>query len=458
MKKQFLILISTVLFAILFYNQELGLNLSIFALFLLVIQLVMQPKLMRDKRALLLTGCIVVTCISNAWLLSFSTFIAVMISSFVFRYYLIDPQLKLVTQAFNFLLNWPAFVVHVFLVDTWLEFKEDDSKKTFVTIFAYIILPVIILSVFFGLYVSSSEMLSNWYNRYEFNIDGLIILVLLFGFFISFVFWYLKVFDFLKLIDRTLKTNFSKSDIENIKPTFDFIPLQFEVRSGIITLTSLNAMLLFFVIVFNIENAQQSIQQLSDYSNRTHNQIYLIIVSVFLAMLVVLFFFKGALNFIKGNKWLLLFTKIWIVLNTVLLISAFYQNSVYINALGLTYKRLGVYLFLILCGIGLIFSFLKIQDKKTNFYLIDKMSWTLFYSLIFCSIFNWSSIITTYNLQKDTIDLQYLVYELNGNEKDLIPYFKKHDMEIPEDVLTRLNYYENLPFLSKQLYYELSVK
>lgn len=361
--------------------------------------------------------------------------------------------MKLISKAFNFVLSWPAFVVRVFLVDQWIEFKKEDSKKTIVTIFSYVILPVCILSVFFGLYVSSSDMLSNWYNRYEWDIDGLIIFTLIFGFYISFVFWHIKMFDFIKIIDKTLNFNFTKEQQTNQKPSFNFIPIDFEVRSGIITLVSLNCMLLFFVIVFNVENAQQTIQHISEYSSRTHSQIYLIITSVFLAMVVVLFFFKDALNFIKNNTWLLRLTKIWIGLNGFLIASAFYQNSVYINALGLTYKRLGVYLFLIICLIGLIYSFLKIHHKRTNYYLIDKMSWTIFYSLIFCSIFNWGNIMTNYNLQKDTVDWNYLAYDLTGNEKTLIEYYKKHNMEVPEFLLNRIKYYEDLPFLSKQLYY-----
>ncbi|MEG1022273.1 MAG: DUF4153 domain-containing protein, partial [Myroides sp.] len=354
MKKQFLIFISTILFAVLFYDQELGVNLSIFALILLIAQLVMQTKLLRDKRAIILAFCVVATSFSNAWLLSVVTVLSVVVSSFVFRYYVVDPQMKLISNAFNFVLSWPAFVARIFLIDQWFEFKKEDSKKTLVTIFSYIIMPFCILSVFFGLYVSSSDMLSEWYNRYEWNIDGLIIFTIIFGFYISFVFWHIKVFDFIKIIDQNLKFNFTEEQQTNQKSSFNFIPIDFEVRSGIITLVSLNCMLLFFVIVFNVENAQQTIQHISEYSSRTHSQIYLIITSVFLAMVVVLFFFKDALNFIKNNTWLLRLTKIWIGLNGFLIASAFYQNSVYINAMGLTYKRLGVYLFLIICLIGLV--------------------------------------------------------------------------------------------------------
>ncbi len=63
---------------------------------------------------------------------------------------------------------------------------------------------------------------------------------------------------------------------------------------------------------------------------------------------------------------------------------------------------------------------------------------------------------TNYNLQKDTVDWNYLAYDLTGNEKTLIDYYKERNMEVPEFLVNRLKYYDELPFLSKQLYYELN--
>ncbi len=454
MKKQFLIFISTILFAFMFYNLELGINTSIFVLVILLAQFALNTSLIKNTKALLLGFCVVVSCISNAWLISPVTVLSVLITSFVFRYYTVYPEMKLLSNAFNFVLSWPAFIGRIFLVDQWFEFKKEDSKKTIITLFSYIILPLGILSIFFALYVSSSEWLSKWYNRYEWNIDGLIIFTIIVGFYISFVFWHIHGFNFIKVIDKSLQFNFSNQQKNNLKPTLNYIPVSFEMRSGIITLVSLNCMLLFFIIVFNVENAQQSIQHLSEYSSRTHSQVYLIIVSVFLAMAVVLFFFKDTLNFVKNNKWLLQLSKIWIGLNAILIVSAFYQNTVYINALGLTYKRLGVYMFLIICLIGLIYSFLKIVNQKTNFYLIDRITWTLFYTLVFCATFNWGGIITKYNMRQPKFDLNYVTYHLFGNEKLLIQYFKQNNIPIPDEIQQRIKYHKNLPFLSKQLYYQ----
>lgn len=457
MKKQFLIFISTVLFAVLFYNQEVGVNLSIFVLILLGFNFSQKPDLLKDKKALILASCVVLSSLSNAWLFTFTTFISVIISLFVFRYYSVNPKLKLLAQAFINASNWFAAVVQIFQVDDWFQYDKSKPQNTFSKIFSYFILPFLILSVFFGIYVVSSDTLSNWYNRYELDINIVIlILVAVLGFYFSFVFWNAKIYNAFKVLDQSLRLNFTNQDKKQLKPTFEFLEIDFEKRSGIITLICLNSMLFAFIIIFNVEHFQTTSQQFSAYSSRIHNQINSLIGSIVLAMMVILFYFKGALNFIQNNKILLLLSKIWLGLNGFLVISAAIQNSVYINALGLTYKRLGVYLFLILCIVGLFYSYQKIKLQKTNFYLIDKMTWAVFYSLIGCSLLNWGSIVTRYNLTKTNIDFYYLENSLRGNEKVLLDFYESNP-EFYNDEVKRRVYYnkEMVPFLSSQLYYKV---
>ncbi len=458
MKKQILIFISTILFVVVFYEQEVGLNLSIFALILLGLVFFQKPDLLNDKKALLLALCVVLSSLSNAWLFTFTTFISVIISSFVFRYYSDDPKLKLLSQALINASNWFAAIVQVFQVDDWFQYDKSKPQNTFSKVFSYFILPFLILSIFFGIYVVSSDTLSNWYNRFELDIDIVVLIVVAFlGFYFSFVFWNAKIYNAFKVLDRSLRLNFTNQDKEELKPTFEFLEIDFEKRSGIITLICLNIMLFAFIIIFNVEHFQTNTQQFSEYSSRIHDQINSLIGSIFLAMMVILFYFKGALNFIQNNKTLLLLSKIWLGLNGILVISAATQNSIYIDALGLTYKRLGVYLFLILCVVGLFYSYQKIKLQKTNFYLIDKMTWAVFYSLILSSLFNWGSIITRYNLTKPNVDLYYLENDLRGNEKVLLDFYKTNPDFYNDEVKRRVYYNkEMIPFLSKQLYYEFA--
>lgn len=83
-----------------------------------------------------------------------------------------------------------------------------------------------------------------------------------------------------------------------------------------------------------------------------------------------------------------------------------------------------------------------------------KMSWTIFYSLIFCSIFNWGSIMTHYNLQKTNIDWNYLLYNLPGNEQIIINHCINRSIEIPQSIQHTVKYHKQLPSMSKQLYYQ----
>ena len=455
MKKQVLIFVSTFLFVVLFYNQGIGINLSVFALALLALGFVQKPELLQDRKALILALCVVLSCLSNAWLLTFTTFLAVVLSSFVFRYYAVEPKLKLIVQAIVYCSNWFAFIVQVFQIDDWFQYNKSKRQNTFSKIFSYLILPFLILSVFFTIYLTSSDTLFGWYQRYELDIDAVIILIALLGFYFSFVFWNVKIYEPFITLNRSFQLNFTKQQKENLKPTFDFLEIGFEKRSGVITLICLNIMLFFFIIVFNIEHFQTAPQHFSEYSSRIHEQINSLIGSIVLAMLVILFYFKGALNFIKNNKTLVLWSKLWLILNGFLILSAIIQNTIYIDALGLTYKRLGVYLFLILCGFGLFYSYRKIRFQKTNFYLIDKMSWTLFYSLIICSLFNWGNIITKYNLTKENVDKNYLVFSLYGNEKELLKYYQsKNDETSIQRIKQQIEKEQTKSFLSCELYYK----
>ena len=449
-------LISTVVFAVLMYDQEPGLNLSLFGLFLLGVNGFMYKNSWKDAKARLLAFCVVICCVSHAWLSSFVTFISVIISSFVMRYYLADPRLKLFMQAFVFISNWFAAFVQFLQFDTWLEFGRDKQKNTITKLVSFIIVPVVIVSVFLSIYISSSDFLSNLYRGYELAVDFECIVILVLGFYISFVFWHAKIYEVVVTLNRTLKTDFGLKEQKSIQPTFAFWDIDFEKRSGEITLIALNILLFLFVLLFNYEHFQPVSFSYSDLSDKIHEQIFLLMGAIFLAIAVLLFYFKGVLNFVKNNGKILLLAKTWIVLNGILVVSAVIQNTVYVQALGLTYKRLGVYLFLSLCTIGLYYTFRKINEQKKNFFLIDKMSWAVYFSLIFCSVFNWGSLITRYNLSLKEKDYSYITESIEGNEKVLLNYYKAHPSENRgeiERLRKKVKRETEKPLLSSSLYY-----
>ena len=147
--------------------------------------------------------------------------------------------------------------------------------------------------------------------------------------------------------------------------TFSFLDIDFERRSGEITLVLLNVLLLVFIVTYNYEQFFEIVEK-SKLSAATHERVNSVIFSIVMAVGVIMFYFKGGFNFDKKAKNLKRLSKIWIFLNGILILSTIIKNSEYVSFYGLTYKRLGVYAFLILAIVGLVFTFLKITKQKNK--------------------------------------------------------------------------------------------
>ena len=143
----------------------------------------------------------------------------------------------------------------------------------------------------------------------------------------------------------------------------------------------------------------------------------------------------------------------WIVLNSLLVLSALIKNTEYIYHWGLTYKRLGVYAFLILSVIGLIFTYLKIEHRKTNFYLFNQMIWYFYGTLLLCSFVNWGYLGTIYNIKVQKVNDFEAVYKFDFNDSLLLEYYPNEAIYSTyriEDIEDQ----KDKSFLSKVLYYQ----
>jgi hypothetical protein len=117
---------------------------------------------------------------------------------------------------------------------------------------------------------------------------------------------------------------------------------------------------------------------------------------------------------------------------------------------------LGVYAFLTLATIGLVFTFMKIIKQKTNAYLINQIVWYFYGTILLCSFINWGSLITTYNIAVNKGVEPVFLKSLNYNEEYRQIYFP--DSAIPNindfDIDGDVEYEQKRSFLSKSLYYE----
>lgn len=460
MKKHQIIFVCSLIFTLLFYNQEPGINVSIFGVVLtLLISYYFQDKFV-DRSHLVLVVTSILSCFAFAWYGDAASFFALALSILFLQFKTQDGELKIIQVFPLILLNGITSVGRIFIFSQWLperKIHNDFAKK----LVAFVIIPVIFLGLFFIVYSFGSNHFSSFFTDYTLDINIIqLIGIAILGFYISFSFWNYFVPDVCYQYNPKLNNEFNNiSEIKN-ENTFSFLDLDFERKSGQITLFLLNVMLLVFIGTYNYEQFFEVVEK-TNLSADIHERVNAVIFSILMAVGVILFYFKGGFNFDEKAKSLKSLAKIWIALNVVLIISAIIKNSEYVSFYGLTYKRLGVYAFLILAIIGLVISFQKIIRQKTNVFLFNQMVWYFYGTILLCSFVNWGNLITNYNISVSKgIEPQFLS-GLNFNDDARREYFLKNNLEGKNTEITReemIENYQNAGFLSKALYYDFLKK
>ncbi|MCU0339923.1 MAG: DUF4173 domain-containing protein [Spirosomaceae bacterium] len=194
-----------------------------------------------------------------------------------------------------------------------------------------------------------------------------------------------------------------------------------EYRQGVILFAMLNVLISAFLVlgVWQIFHPTQK-----GYSEQVHEGFFTLIVSILMAVVLILYFFRGNQNFYTRNHRLKQLAFVWILLNVLLAVFTLYKNSDYVAAYGLTFKRIGVYWGMLMTLIGLGFTFWKIKYLKTNWYLIHTNAWILFGALVVNSLVDWNRVIVFYNLRyAQHIDFAYL----HGLDATAVPPLVAYD-------------------------------
>ena len=172
-----------------------------------------------------------------------------------------------------------------------------------------------------------------------------------------------------------------------------------ERRMGVMLLVLVNALLLVVNLIdiswvwfgFTVEEG-------FDLKQFVHEGTWLLILSILLSMAILLHLFRGNLNFHPKQRPLRMLAAAWIAQNFILGISVFMRNYHYIHFHGLAYKRIGVIVFLALMLVGLVTLFLKVRGQRTLVYLLRVNGWAAFVALVALTTVNWDGVIVRYNL------------------------------------------------------------
>lgn len=453
MKLHQLIFATTAIFTLLFYDENIGLNLGILGIILSMLVLWQTKERNRDKIFLLLFVFSILSSVAFAWYADFASFLAEISSILLLRFKSKNRNLKFILSIPSYISGGFTFINDLFQFSQW--FPKSKNTNTSKKIVAFVLIPILFVSVFFGVYSLGSNHFSELFSEYEWNLNFFnLFFISILGFFFAFIFWNLLIPRVLFKQNQHLKNDFSEGQ-KISKPTYTFLDVDYERTSGVISLIALNILLLVFISTYSYEQFYETTKSGAQLSSETHDGVNAIILSIIMAILVILFYFKSGFNFDNKAKYLKLFAKIWIILNVVLIFSTVLKNTEYIRNFGFTYKRLGVYAFLILSILGLIFTFIKIKNQKTNVYLFNKMFGCFFGIILLCSYINWGGIITSENMKRQDFALNFHKNSINFNEKQLLNYAKKHENKtLEESIKKNIEKKQKTTFLSKILYYE----
>ena len=297
------------------------------------------------------------------------------------------------------------------------------------------------------IYSLGSKHFAGIFTSYEldFNAWEFICLSVL-GFFIAFNYWNYAVEKLFFKSNHYLDNNFGNRLSETPIQSSILSP-EMKRLSALVSFVVLNILLIFFIVTFNYEQFFEEVKTTVQLSEETHERVASVILSIGMVILVILFYFQNQLNFDEKTSHIQLLAKVWLFFNAILVISTLVKNSEYVFNYGFTYKRLGVYAFLILTLIGLIVSFIKIQKKKTNAFLFNSMFWWVYAMLLVCSFINWGNLATLHNLNYKKADDYNFLKTFQFNDEILQEKF-------PKEYVPQHQYYENASFLSKIGYYE----
>ncbi|MEM8909823.1 MAG: DUF4173 domain-containing protein, partial [Bacteroidota bacterium] len=228
--------------------------------------------------------------------------------------------------------------------------------------------------------------------------------------------------------------------------------LRKEYQSAWILFIALNSLLFLFnltdIVYVWFGSAPQSAASLS-YD--VHQGTNLLIVAILLAMFLILWFFRKNLNFFPYNTALRKLAYFWLAQNAVLVCSVGMRNYRYVEFCGLAYKRIGVFLFLMLTLYGLYSLYQKVNQKRSLYFVLHQNAWALYCLLLTASSINWDLYITRYNLTAPTteeVDLRFLMNEVS--DKNIFLLHAVEDQFQENDFFTKRLIEKKEQFLRRQ--------
>jgi len=435
----FIIAAGAFIFNSIFWNEQLAVNTLLFDIFLISSLLFLYPDAWQNKtvRYLLLAhlaslfALIVFNSLLSKWAFTITLLLLCAFSEYNHR--------SVWLAGGSMLLSFTHFAGSLYrLLNNGS--RAPKAKRPVARFIRFAIFPVLILFCFFIIYSNANTVFAaiarnigaktmlffdTFFNVFSFER----FLFLLLGFYLIGALLLRAKYTWFEKIENKAKDNMrrirkKRMDIRNNllydltvgvmgKLAKGIMALKNEYKTGLISLILLNLLLLTINIIdIDYLWIHFTYTPAIDLFTMIHEGTELLIFSIVLAMLVLLIFFRGNLNFYKKNKWLKAGAYVWLLQNSILVVSVFLRDYYYIREFGLAYKRIGVLFFLLLVIAGLASVFIKVRFAKTTYYLWRINAWCVVLLLVAGALVQWDTLIAKYNIshrQTAPLNLPYLL-------------------------------------------------
>ncbi|WP_081690166.1 DUF4153 domain-containing protein [Cellulophaga baltica] len=400
-------ILASLMFSLLLYSKTMGINLVILSLVTITLVLLEhkgQKETIKYALAYLFTALMVFLDPTN---------FKIFIHALAFLIYIgktIAPKNSLYLSWFIGLTNMVLASIH----QLNSSLKKEGHKSTTLssktkTILKALSITIGLIILFSLLYQKSNPVFRSLISAI--NFDFLSFPWLLFTVFGYFIFLHiLRPYYPETLItldteqDNSLKRSTPSFSLEQSKKLAE------EYTLGSIIFIALNGLLFIFLITDFIYLIDANTSTNSEYSKSVHQGVYALLLSIICAIAITLYFFRGDLNFYTKSQNIKILCYSWIAMNLILILFTWYKNYMYVVTLGLTYKRIGVFVYLLCILAGLCTTYLKVSKTKSFIYLIRSNVAVIFAVLFVSATIPWDKSITYYNLKNiENVDIQYLI-------------------------------------------------
>ncbi len=446
------LLIGAILFSTLFYRQGIGLNLSLFSLLTICILFIYNKTAFTKKSTILFSTVFLITAGAVFIYKSNLSIIANVATFITLIGHVTEQKSSVYINWINGLYSSIAGYFHRNFNDIEKDKKVVLKRKIdYLHLIKIIGIPLVTLVIFISLYKNGNPLFSDLISKIDFSfINMQWLLVTTLGYYL------LNNISKPVRVDPATTHDLNTLNSLEKRGEIEIEQLKKENQLGFILIALLNVLILLFLITDITYLVSTTDLRASVFSNQVHNGINTLIASIIIAIIIILYFFRGNLNFYKNNKNLKTVAYIWIILNIILVINIAIKDYQYIYYFGFTYKRIGVLVYLLLTIIGLFTTTIKVKQIKNFWYLFRVNTLTAFTILIITSTINWDNYITYYNLNHaKSMDFDYLINLSDNNTFLLKDYIDKNNLNVEKELAVERKHKEYLLELENNKWQEI---